>query len=197
MDKRDIFDDEKDYIRFLVSMREFNCVEAIGSLHVLKGTRSLKAFRDRVPSPPLVEIICYCLNSNHYHFILKQKVEGGISEFIKRVASGYTSYFNARNNRSGALFQGKFKAVKIRSSDQLIQLSCYINGNPEIHKLAKAENYIWSSYQDFLGKRNGTMCKKDIVLDEFNNVKEYQELTNYLIKELGERKDDEKNYFLE
>ena len=67
----------------------------------------------------LVQIICYCLNPNHYHLLLKEIKDGGISEFMKRVGGGYTWYFNNKHKRSGTLFQGRFKSVHIKSNEQL------------------------------------------------------------------------------
>ena len=74
-------------------------------------------------SEKLVNITCYCLNPNHYHFILEQLVEGGISEFMKRLGGGYSNHYNKKYKRSGALFQGKFKSVYIESNKQLTFLS--------------------------------------------------------------------------
>ena len=198
VDKRNIFVDEKDYIRFIRSIKEFNKSAATQGLHMIKhfkkqGTESLN-FRDSVP---LVVIICYSLLPNHYHFILKQNISGGISEFIKRIASGYTSYFNFKNKRSGVLFQGKFKATEINSEHKLIQLSCYINGNSEIHNISKAKNWRWSSYRDYLNLRDGTLCNKNIILNHFQNINEYKKLTKNIIKNSKETKSEIKNYILE
>lgn len=96
----------------------------------------------------LVEIICYCLNQNHYHFLLQQKKEMGIEKFMHKLDLGYTKYFNAKYNRSGSLFQGTYKAIHVKNDDQIFQLSCYINGNLEIHRICQAKNWPWSSYQD-------------------------------------------------
>jgi len=197
VDKREIFMDERDFVRFLRSMREFNCVKATGGLHLInqsnKGTESLN-FRDSVP---LIELICYCLLPNHYHFILKQLIGNGVSEFIKRLATGYTTYFNQRYDRSGVLFQGPFKAIHIATDEYSLWLSGYVNGNIEIHKIAKADSWPWSSCKDYLGLRNGMLCNKNIILKGFENLNDYQEFVNMVIKESGERKDEIKNYFLE
>jgi len=77
----------------------------------------------------LVEIIVYCLNPNHYHIILRQVSEGGVSKFMLKLSSGYSSYFNKKNKRSGSLFQGRFKAVHIDSNEYLLYLSAYVNKN--------------------------------------------------------------------
>jgi len=88
---------------------------------------------------------------------------------------GYANYFNAKSSRSGSLFQGTFQDAHIDTNEYLLWLSGYINGNAEIHKIAKAENYKWCSYLDYLGERNRTLCSKDIILSQFKNLKEYQE----------------------
>jgi len=83
--------------------------------------------------PKLVKIISYCLNPNHYHLLLEQKQEKGITSFMHKLGTSYTKYFNAKNNRSGSLFQGSYKSVPIKTDAQLFYISAYINGNPEIH----------------------------------------------------------------
>ena len=203
VDKREIFMDEKDYLRFLRSMRELNHMEAIESLYrqdqlrrqareEAKPLRLAKASRSGLAS-----FIAYCLNPNHYHFILKQTQDGGISKFMHKLSTGYTRYFNEKYSRSGSLFQGPFKAVLIETDGQLLYVSAYINGNPEIHKIAKADQWMWSSYRDYLGKRNGTLSEKNVILKDFKNIKEYKDLTSTVIRESRLRKDEIKKYFLE
>ncbi|MDD5031680.1 MAG: transposase [Patescibacteria group bacterium] len=205
VDKREVFLDEKDYIRFLRSMREFNDLEPIGSLYIKKklknqsGTlRSLAPLRGAKPlRKPLVEFICYCLNPNHYHFILRQVLNKGISEFMKKLAGGYTCYFNIEYKRSGSLFENTFKAIHIKSDSYFLWLSGYINGNAEIHKIARAENWIWASYLDYMGKRGGTLCNKEIILSQFENKDEYKDLVDTIIKESSQGKEEMKKYLLE
>jgi hypothetical protein len=79
--------------------------------------------------------------------------------------------------------------VPVKSIHKLVKLSCYINGNPEIHKVFKAENWKWSSYQDFINIRNGSMCNKSVILKEFKNIQEYKDLTNYVIRDSNEIKE--------
>lgn len=196
VDKRDIFVDNRDYIRFLLSLREFNRLENIGSLRYLKESNSLAKELDSCEAK-LVDIICYCLLPNHYHFILRQLSEDGVSKFLQKIGTGYTNYFNFRYNRVGALFQGKYKSILIKSDSYLNYLSAYIHGNPEIHKINKAEDWKWSSYQDYLGKRNGTLINKNIIMTEFKSTEEYKNYVNIVIKESGDRKDEIKKYFLE
>ena len=205
VDKREVFCDEKEFIRFLTGMREFNTKEPINSLYRLnqickKGTKPLRfAAANRsglAPSRPLVEIASYALIPNHYHFILKQLISGGISEFMKRLSGGYTCFFNTKYNRSGSLFQGPFNAVSVQNSYYLQKLLIYVNYNYEIHNLGKAENWPWSSYLDVVGKRNDSLCNLSIVKEEFGTVEEFKNLAVEIIPEIKLNKKLQK-YLLE
>jgi putative transposase len=187
-DKRKIFMDDDGYLRFLLSLRLFNSFEPIGSIKNLQKRNSLFSRRSTSGKPDverrenreLVDIVAYCLIPNHFHLLLKQKEEGGISEFMRRMG-GYTKYINLKYNCSGSLFQGRYKAFEIKSDGKLWETSFYINGNAEIHKIAKADKWKWSSCLDYLNLRKGDLCQKNAVLDDFENIAEYKkELFNYI-----------------
>ena len=208
VDKRDVFLDEGDYLRFLTSLREFNCVDPIGSLYE-------KAYKDKIVLPtfnlqwssasnpqlgigsqkesqkePLVELICYCLNPNHFHFILRQLTERGISKFMQKLGMGYTNYFNLKNNRSGALFQGKFNAIEIDSNEDLLWVSAYVNANAQIHGLIKdAADYKWCSYSEYLGLTDSALCNKNVILDKFKDVNNFKKTSDECINQMKEKKD--------
>ncbi len=125
----------------------------------------------------LVDIICFCFMPNHFHFLLKQKMENGISIFVSTFSNSYTRYFNTKHERIGPLFEGVFKAVRIASEDQLVHVSRYIHLNPVSSFLIKPENmqsYKWSSYPDFLGIFENGFVAKDIILSFFPSVKDYE-----------------------
>lgn len=145
----------------------------------------------------LVEFICYSLVPNHYHFILRQLVNQGISKFIHKLEMGYAKYFNRKYSRLGALFQGKFQAVHIKTNEYVLYLSGYANGNVEIHKIAKAKEWKWSSYKDYLGLRSGTLCNKKIILDQFKNVEDYGKYVKMVIENSGKRKDEMRKCLLD
>jgi putative transposase len=211
VDKRKIFLDEKDFARFIVSIREFNNTSKFEERLFIKNrqnkaretrkelsSKTLELSSFLAALPKLVKIICYCLNPNHYHFILKQLVNNGIETFMHKLGTGYTNYFNTKHKRSGSLFQGPFKAKHINSAKYLAWASAYVNGNVEIHQLTKAKNYKYSSYQDYLGLRNGTLCNKQPVMIEFdNNVGEYERFVEVVIKDSRERKEAIKEYMAE
>jgi REP element-mobilizing transposase RayT len=203
VDKRNVFIDKYDYLRFLVSLKEFNQDAPAHSLYhqqkiqntTPRGSTPLRGVEPL--NKPRVSIICYVLLPNHLHLLLRKISDYGISEYMKRIGAGYTGYFNAKYKRSGALFQGKYKIKPVKTEGYLIKLSAYIHGNPEIHGITKAEGWIWSSYQDFLGKRPGRLPAKNDVLINFKSVKEYGEYANIIIKEASQIKDEMKELIIE
>lgn len=81
-----------------------------------------------------VQLLSYCLMPNHFHLLLYQTTEDGITKFMRRFATGYVMYFNHRYNRVGGLFQGKFKASRISADNYLQHISRYIHMNPHDYK---------------------------------------------------------------
>lgn len=141
VDKRDIFSDEKDIERFLLCMKLFSYKDPVGSLEL--ALREQEQFVDvrqlQIPkdNKRLVSFVEYCLNPNHFHFILKQEIEGGISEFMKRLQGGYTRYFNDKNKRTGALLQGKFKSSYAEREKYFGMLFAYVMWNYKVHDIPK------------------------------------------------------------
>jgi putative transposase len=129
----------------------------------------------------LVEIICYCLNKNHYHFLVKQQTDKGIEKFFHKIGTSYTNYFNLKYKRKGSLFEASYKSAFLNTQEKILRASAYINGNPEVHKIMKAEKWPWSSYRDYLGLRNGTMCHKEMILNEFKSIEDYREFVTMII----------------
>lgn len=134
-----------------------------------------------------MRIICYCLNPNHYHLILKQLSEGGISAFLQRLSGGYTQYFNIKHNRNGVLFQGKFKSVPIHSNEHLLHTSAYVNLNNRIHGVRKGAAI--SSWDEYLGNIKGGLCSRGIILKQFKNLSEYKNFAESLLHDIIERKE--------
>lgn len=140
VDKRDIFMNKNDLSRFVLSVKEFNTINPVGSIKDLILER--KKDSDVQRPNPLVSIVCYCFNPNHFHFILKQDVDGGISEFFKRLLGGYTKYFNQVHNRSGSLFQGRFKSNLINNDAYILKIRPYVNINYLIHDIPTEKSHL-------------------------------------------------------
>ncbi|OGD69844.1 hypothetical protein A3I18_02895 [Candidatus Campbellbacteria bacterium RIFCSPLOWO2_02_FULL_35_11] len=196
-DKRGIFMDKYDAFRFLQSMEEFNNIENGNDIfyrnRLNKNVGGPTAHKDK---DKLVNIVCYCLNPNHYHFILEQLVDGGISEFMKRLNGGYTWYFNNKYDRSGSLFQGKFKSVHIESNEQLLYDSCYVNLNNKVHRKFDnlKDNFLdeisnrssWDEYTNKNSKFN--ICKKDIILGQYKDIEDYKKIAEGTARAINEKR---------
>ncbi len=190
VDKRIIFTDEYDIRRFFQSMVEFNTVDPIGSLY---ENAFSKLGGETPKSKKLVKIIAYCLNPNHFHMILEQLVDGGISEFMKRLGGGFTNYFNNKYERSGALFQGVFKDVHIDTNEYLLHISSYVNLNDRVHKLGGETPKLvesMSSWKEYTDKRIIGICEKEIILEQFKNSNEYKEFALSSLELIIKRKEE-------
>ncbi|PJE67259.1 hypothetical protein COU95_03460 [Candidatus Shapirobacteria bacterium CG10_big_fil_rev_8_21_14_0_10_40_9] len=126
----------------------------------------------------LVEIIALCLMPNHVHLLLKQIQEKGISIFMSNFTNSYTRYFNTKRKRVGPLFQGKFKAVRVETDEQLIHLSRYIHLNPYssyiLKSLNELENYPYSSFPEYLDPKKSANFSKEIILNNFQSLTSYK-----------------------
>ena len=148
VDKRDVFMSKANLDRFALSAKEFNTVKPIRSI---KDLMIEKQASSGVGHPTrLVSIVCYCFNPNHFHFILKQEVDNGISEFFKRLLGGYTNYFNLVHHRNGALFQGRFKSNLIDDDAYFLKIRPYTHLNYLVHDIPKEkEHLILSSEKEY------------------------------------------------
>lgn len=172
-EKRDIFTQPRDYKRF---QKTFYYYQFAGR----KPSFSKFAKSDLYSSKPnqtnkLVEIICYCLMPNHFHFLIRQLKDGGISTFISQLSNSYTKYFNTKYQRIGPLLQGAFKAVLVETDEQLLHLSRYIHLNPVVSGLIKKlDDYQWSSYLEYI---NGPAfyCSPQEILNFYPNPNSYKE----------------------
>lgn len=193
VDKREIFTDNYDLERLLQSIEEFNNTTPIGSIY--ENSFRKKQLGSRASkSGKLVSIICYCINPNHFHFLLRQLEDDGISKFMHRFGTGYTKHFNKKYERSGALFQGAFKAVHIDTNEYLLHLSAYINLNDRVHRLGSSASK--SSWDEYIGEEGGR-CDTDIVLNQFENSSEYRSFAEKVLDFTLEKRADVESLLLE
>jgi putative transposase len=198
VDKREVFSCDGDYRRFIVGMNEFNNDLTREQRLRLAEKSELSSGAPELSSDfsPMVEIICYCLNPNHYHLILKQLKEKGIEKFMHKLSTGYTNYFNKKYSRFGSLFQGPFKSIHIDSNEYLLHLSVYVNANHAIHNYSE-KDWPYSGYLDYAGKREGKLSSKVTILERFDNDPlEYEKFMQNNINYFREKKELEK-YVLE
>ena len=211
VEKRNVFECGFDYERFLLSLVVLNNKNSHGGVYnfnrqnniktsdVLNGHPMFTSLDDR-----LVDILSFCLIPNHYHLILKEKIENGVSEFMRKLGNAYTKYFNFKYKRSGFLFQGKYKKVEINSDEQLKYLFGYVNGNYEIHSGLRTSqvlgeppmSYKYSSYFELVGKEK-IVTDKNYFNNEFETKKDFDEFLREVIKESSSIKSDKKKYIIE
>jgi len=184
VDKRTIFSDESDFQRFLKSMKEFNVIRPIGSIY---ENSFRKTKNSKESDKPLVEFVAYCLNPNHYHFILCPVVENGIEKFIHKLNMGYAKYFNEKYKRSGALFQGSFKSVHVVSNEQLIYLSTYVNLNYVVHGLGHSVSK--SSWEEYTSVPKVKLCNISLLKGQFRDPSAYRRMALGTATEIRKRRD--------
>jgi REP element-mobilizing transposase RayT len=159
VDKRDIFMSRKDLNRFALSVKLFNTLNPIGCI---RNNADVGRLRKKSKEGVLVSIVCYCFNPNHFHLILKQEVDGGISEFLKRLLGGYTKYFNLVHKRNGALFQGRFKSHLIDDDQYFLKIFPYVNINHLIHDIPEEKkNLILCSDKEYETMNFDLVSKKE------------------------------------
>lgn len=163
-EKRDIYLDKSDYNRFLKLLFLSNSPHSINVRDIEHTEDSIFNF-DR--GYPLVAIGSYCLMPNHFHLLVTPLVDDGVSLFMRKLGTSYSMYFNKKYERSGALFQGKFKSSHANTDEYLKYLYAYIHLNPvkliqsdwkEVgirdidSSLAYLRSYRYSSFIDYSGK---------------------------------------------
>ena len=136
-----------------------------------------------------ITVIAYCLMSNHFHFILRQDGQPKISDFMQAVFHKYSMTFNQVHNRSGTLFEGPFRAILIDEDEYLLHLCRYIHRNPLEAGIVRAlEQWPYSNYAEFLGKRQGTLIDDEFVKLNFGSPEAYEDFVlNYIPPEKTQR----------
>lgn len=171
IEKQNTFADKRDYSHF---------VEALFYYHIQNPKPKFSTHRRTKVFPidsskRIVDIISYCLMPNHFHLLIKQLKDGGISELMRKLLLSSTKYRNTKYNHQGSLFQVPFKAAHIETDEQLIHVSRYIHLNPLVSLLVKDLNfYPWSSYLDYKGLRDNPQVKKNEILSFFKSPKAYE-----------------------
>ena len=137
------------------------CSFAQFTRHAEIPTQELKQYFISLASEgeKLVEILAYCLMPTHVHFILRQRMERGISIFMGNILNSYARYFNVKYKRFGPLWASRFKAVLIEDIEQMSHLTRYIHLNPTTANLGyNPEDWLYSSYREYLGEIEQGQC---------------------------------------
>jgi len=186
VEKRIIFQDEQDYRVFLHYLKLYLSPPA--SLNaVSKGVSFVNPPRQRPLNNFSQEIILmtYSLIPNHFHLLLKQKSAHAIEKFMRSLGTKYVQYFNKRYQRVGPLFQDTYKAVLVKTDEQLLHLSRYIHLNPtkDNNKSALRKMLLesYSSYLEYLGKRKTNWIHPEEILSFFKTAQktDFKDILSY------------------
>jgi len=181
--KQKIFLNKGDYTRFLFLILFFQLPKTFGDIgfEVSKFLRDGKfstVYKDKDLKNKYVELVSFCLMPNHYHLIVKENKEGGISRYMQRILNSFTKYHNTKYEKVGNLFQGPFKAIHVDSNEQLLHLSAYIHHNSKELKNWKGKEikYPWSSYLDYCNQNRWVnLLIPGIILGQFDSVNDYKD----------------------
>ncbi|MEI6040284.1 MAG: transposase [Candidatus Berkelbacteria bacterium] len=176
-----IFNNDNDFTRIIETINLFhfsNFKSAYPSYKKLSFNTQNEILKNlQKENQKLVEIIAYCVMPTHIHLVLRQLEDNAISNFMSRILNGYSKYFNICHQRSGPLFEGRFKSVHIKDDEQLLHLTRYIHLNPVSAGLIdKPEDWQYSSYHEYLDDNVNKICDFNLILD-FVPVK-YEQFVN-------------------
>lgn len=133
---------------------------------------------------PYADIVAYCLMPNHFHLLILVKNGEEISSALKKVFLSYTKSLNKETNRSGPLWEGRYKSKFVPEDDYLLHLSRYIHLNPVKAKLVnKPTNWKFSSYSDYLKPKGVTFVNKNAILKQVNDYQNFVESNQEINKE--------------
>jgi len=186
VEKRDIFTDKKDWARFHKLLYLANTSQPFDFREL--EDQSIETI-DR--SEPIVAIGAYVLMPNHFHVLVKEITQNGLSTFMKKLTTGYSMYFNKKHERVGPLFQGRFKAEHVIRDEHLKYLYVYIHLNPvkliepkwkEVGVKNKKrvfkfiEQYYYSSYEDYCNtkRQENKILTKDEFPEYFSHINKFR-----------------------
>lgn len=176
VEKRQIFMDNRDRARFVHDMYEFNSPAAAGNAYrqfpmmdIVSPSWTPKESAEK--RTRIVDIHAWVLMGNHYHLLLSEVSEGGLTQFIRKLNVGYAKYFNERYKRSGTLFQGRTKKILIDTDSHFLHILNYVHFNPldfssktrkwreftiadSDEAFEQLKKYRWSSFLDYCGTKN-------------------------------------------
>lgn len=170
---------KNDYERFLLSLSYYrfdNLPSKLSRLlQIPKDEREQIFSVLEQTNDKTIDIICYCLMPNHFHLLIQQLKEGGISKFMKQITDSYTRYFNTRHQRVGPIFQGAFKSIHVDSNEQLLHLSRYIHLNPLVSFVVREDGFLdypWSSLKKLVNNDLSFINAK-VIIEQFKSPKKY------------------------
>jgi len=145
-----IFNSSKNYSRFMETLIYYTYAIQDCKYSEFKKT-NIPISLQNISNVKLINIIAYCIMPTHFHLIVKQLSDNGISKAINLAQLSYSKYFNKINNRKGPLWESRFKNVRVENDDYLLHLTRYIHLNPVSSDIVSfPEEWEYSSYREYL-----------------------------------------------
>lgn len=174
VNKGDIFFLEKDYCRFLLAAKHYRTKDSKFSYEKPNSNNDTGTLEVKIE--PRIEILAFSLMPNHFHFLIRQLKDDGITWFMQHLINSYVHYLNLKHKRVGPLFQGRFKNALIESDEQLLHTSRYIHLNPLVSGLVPdLKNYSWSSYNSYIGREEDSLSNPEFILKNFQTKGDYEQ----------------------
>lgn len=176
VNKSDIFYEPEDYENFLKAAVHYKTKSTKFSYTKLTLYKSDDTVSSIVLPLAKVEILAYCLMPNHFHLMIKQVADDGITNYMRRLGNSHSHYINVKYKRTGPLFESRYKNVLVETDQQLVHLSRYIHLNPLVSGMvSNTEDYKWSSLLGYVGETEDKFCDTKTVLGYFKSGQDYKD----------------------
>ncbi len=182
VNKQDIFADDRDRQRLLTLLPYCLTAETATSYSLFKRSRQQSKQKRRLKPAAgkgLVDLLCYCFMDNHFHLLLKENMEQGLSKYMQKLLNSYARYFNTRHQRSGPFFSGRFRSTLVNSDEHFLHVSRYVHLNPFAARLVDNPfNYQWSSVREYTSAstKQETVCHTSLI-KSMMTPKQYRDFT--------------------
>lgn len=135
-----------------------------------------------INNQPLIDIFVFSFMPNHYHFLVKQLQDKGISLFLSNLQNSFAKNYNLINDRNGSLFEHNFKAKRITTNEEFIHVGRYIHLNPVTSKIIDFNElltYKWTSLPCYFDERKNKFVNTKPILDYFKTPEKYLKFLKY------------------
>lgn len=212
----DIVRDDADRWRFLRLLRYLNDENTprnwerdVTTDHIRDGFVRPQAWSE---AKPYVSVVAYCLMDNHFHLLVQEREEQGVSKFMQRLCTSMSLYFNAKYQERGTLFQGTYKAQPVEDDRHLQYVAAYIQvKNPferypqgprrAAHEYERAMDWAskdpFSSLGDFMGSRRSELLDIALVRDVLSDPDSFYAFARDVVLGRIEHSADIKRFILD
>jgi putative transposase len=158
INRQKIFRDQADFVKFLQLFERYLSLQETKS----SAGVSFPNYYNRL------ELLAFCLMSNHFHLLIYQRQPGVMSQFMRSLLTSYSMYFNKKYKRTGPLFESRYKASLISDDAYLEHISRYIHLNPR-----NWQTYEYSSLPYYLHQISDEWIRPGRILSQFATPAEY------------------------